>query len=137
MEKNSASVGNKKRKSFKVPDLPTEQWCDIRKDYESGMTLIAIADKYYCCTRTVKKCIANNTASKDIGKQLAPTKLSEYRSEVDLMYQNMVTRMDSSDQFPGICEISKNITREIQRKGYTGSERTVRNYLRQRFGRRH
>ena len=75
------------KKAFPLPPLPSEEWCDFRKDYESGMTMKAIADKYICDPRTVKKCLLQNKSSKELGRQTAPTKLAPYMSTIDRLFQ--------------------------------------------------
>ena len=42
------------------PDIPEKEWSDFRCDYESGMTLKMIAEKYFCDPRTVRKSIMTN-----------------------------------------------------------------------------
>ena len=122
------------RTLFTLPDIPPEKWCNIRADYESGMTLKAIADKYFCDPRTVRSCIINNKASTELGKQSAPTKLSPFIQLVNQLFLEYTQKgsmyHSAANSF---CAISREITLVIQKQGYTGSERTVRNYLRNKY----
>ena len=113
-----------------LPDIPEEAWCDFRRDYESGMTLKRIAEKYYCDSRTVKSCILNNKSSTELGSQKKPTKIAAYIDLIDTEFQKIISDQSFTSEGAGICEISEKITEMIQQSGYDGSERTVRNYLR-------
>lgn len=115
------------------PDILESEWCDFRRDFESGMTLKMIAEKYVCDPRTVRKCIMNNKSSSEIGKQSEPTKLAAYVEQVDSMYQDFIIMQQTSYKKLGICDISRKITKILAEEGYTGSERTVRNYLRNTY----
>ena len=115
------------------PDIPEKEWSDFRCDYESGMTLKMIAEKYFCDPRTVRKSIMTNKSSSEIGKQSEPTKLAEYVEQIDSLYQDFILIQQTTHKKLGICDISRKITRIITDKGYTGSERTVRNYLRNTY----
>ena len=112
-----------------LPDIPESEWCDFRRDYESGMTLKAIAEKYICDSRTVRSCIISNNPSCRLGSQMGPTKLDAYVDLIDELFGEMVRDKEARSQKIGVCEISKRITQELQKRGYSGSERTVRNYL--------
>ena len=48
------------RQAFPLPALPSEEWCDFRKDYEAGMTMKSIAEKYMCDPRTVRNHLRSN-----------------------------------------------------------------------------
>lgn len=115
------------------PDIPKKEWSDFRCDYESGMTLKMIAEKYFCDPRTVRKCIMTNKSSNEIGKQSEPTKLASYVEQIDSLYQDFILMQQTLHKKSGICDISRKITRIITDEGYTGSERTVRNYLRNTY----
>ena len=112
-----------------LPDLPPEDWCDFRIDYEAGMTLKEIARKYMCDPRTVRKCIRLNQSSTEIGRQNAPTKLTHWIESIDSLY----AEYSQINPAPGICRMSSLITERLKALGYTGSERTVRNYLRVKY----
>ena len=111
----------------KLPDLPEDEWCDLRREYEKGKTLKHLASEYICDPRTVRRCLMLNKNISDIGKQTAPKKLNAYLSRIDQLYA------DFSKEYIGICSISSHITKQLIIEGYTGSERTVRNYLSSRF----
>lgn len=128
---HSGGVSHERKAVLK--DIPDDEKCDFRLDYEAGSTLKQIAEKYYCDPRTVRKCILINKSSSELGRQTAPTKLSQYVDLIDSMYHDVVESERSRSKPPGICEISRSITSEIRKKGYSGSERTLRNYLRMKY----
>ena len=97
------------------------------------MTLKMIAEKYFCDPRTVRKCIMANKSSSEIGKQSEPTKLAAYVGQIDSLYQDFILMQQTLHKKSGICDISRKITRILADEGYTGSERTVRNYLRNTY----
>ena len=111
------------------PELPEDEWCDFRRDYASGMTLKRIAEKYYCDPRTVRRCILANKSSSDLGKQAVPTKIAAFAERIEAMFPEIVY----DQNIHGICDISRRITVTLQEEGYTGSERTVRNYIRSQY----
>ena len=120
-------------KRLHPPDIPEADWCDFRLDYESGLTLRMIAEKYFCDPRTVRKCILANKPSSEIGKQSEPTKLAAYIEQIDSLYQDFILIQQTMHKKAGICDISRKITKILAEEGYTGSERTVRNYLRNTY----
>ena len=120
----------RQRERIPLPDIPTDQWCDFRRDYESGMTFKKIAEKYVCDSRTVKSCILNNKSSNELGSQRKPTKIASFVDLIDTEYQEIVFGKSFASEEIGICEISERITEWLKQNGYTGGERTVRNYLR-------
>ena len=109
-----------------LPDLPESAWCDFRRDYASGMTLKAISEKYFCDPRTVRRCLILNKDSKDLGRQGAPTILEPYVPLITSLWE-------AQDKCTGICHSSREITDQLRKTGYTGTERTVRNYIRSRY----
>ena len=123
---------NKLTWPLQLPDLPPEQWSDFRREYETNKdtTLKDIARKYHCDPRSVRKHLLLNKGSADLGHQLQPTKLSPYLNEIDQMYEAYTK---ASVKPYGICQISKKITETIRAAGYTGSERSVRNHLREKY----
>jgi len=112
-----------------LPDIPESEWCDFRRDYESGMTLKKIAEKYYCDSRTVKRFIWYNRSSSELGKQMVPTKLEPFIDRLECLFGRYIENAEHI----GICEISRRITEQLINEGYSGGERTVRNYLRARY----
>lgn len=113
---------------FHPPDIHMHLRCDFRKDLDTGMTLKQIAAKYHCDQRTVRTCILLNRSSTELGKQYAPTKLQPYMNLIQELYQS--ENEHSGSVHAGILQISRKITALLSELGYTGSERTVRNYIR-------
>ena len=112
----------KKNERLLLPDLPREQWSDFRADFEAGMTLKDIATKYHCDPRTVRTSLPLNRGSSDFGKWTSPKKLEAH---IDSISRVICT----TTGFKSLSTLSQHITSEIQKEGYTGGERTVRNYL--------
>ena len=110
-----------------LPDIPRDRWCDFRREYEAGMSLKAIAAQHICDPRTVRRLLLLNKGSEHIGQQHAPTVLDPW---VPLIQEQLQTLPEGS---VGICTASRAITARLRQDGYTGSERTVRNYLRSRY----
>ena len=110
-----------------LPDIPQNHWCDFRRDYESGLSLKAIAQKYVCDPRTVRTLMNLNKGSAEIGKQRAPTVLTKWLPKIRALYQEL------SDEGMSICIISRHITEQLKKEGYRGTERTIRNYLRTQY----
>lgn len=115
-------AGGKTSERIVLPNIPQEQWSDFRVDFENGMTLKDIAAKYHCDPRTVRSSLSLNRGSSDFGKWSVPTKLEHHIDAVSKVIKN-------SDDIKSLSNLSQYITSEIQKNGYTGSERTVRNYL--------
>ena len=120
-------------KRIRPPEVPVEEWCDFRRDYENSMSLKEIGIKYCCDSRTVKRCIMLNKSSNDLGRQTAPKKLTPYRSRIDQLYQELQESSSVKGQYVPVYRISTKITEEIRTEGYTGCERAVRNYLREQY----
>lgn len=67
---------------FTLPDLPREQWCDIRTSYiEKNLTLSELAEIYRCDSRTIRTCLIRNKSSKSLGKKSTPTRIALCRNE--------------------------------------------------------
>lgn len=134
MDEKQIIIQSKNKKPFKLPNIQKEYWCDFRIDYEAGMTLKAIAEKYFCDPRTIRQCIIENKSSDELGKQMKPTKLAPYYQQVeDLYYWHVDSGSPAFAGNKGICKISREITEVLKTYGYTGSERTVRNYLKNKY----
>ena len=139
-----------------LPEIPLAEWCDFRREYEQGKTLKQIASDYHCDSRTVRKSLLLNQRSNDIGKQNCSKKITAFIPRINDLYQEYISINNSANKFPdtdsktvgfgnqspskethirkyGICRISRLITEQITAEGYTGSERTVRNYLSSSF----
>lgn len=119
----SDPVRQHKRKLHIANDIPPDQWCDFRIDYESGMSLREIAGKYICDSRTVRSAIIYNKSSKELGRKMTPSILMEHESEILELLENQALQTGS------VYQLSCRITEALATSGYTGSERTVRNYL--------
>lgn len=112
-----------KRKLYIPNDVPAEQWCDFRIDYEAGMTLHAIAEKYLCDSRTVRNAIIHNKSSNELGRKTTPTILANYESRI----RELIA--ETGTDFTTLYQLSRHITSTLEQEGYHGSERSVRNYL--------
>lgn len=113
---------------FPMPDIPREMWCDFRVDFvENRMTLVQLAEKYYCDPRTVRSCIQHNKSSFDLGKKSTPTRIQIYEKQIhELISQNVDQLPENIDSVYGL---SRHLYPALQEMGYTGSERTLRNHL--------
>lgn len=114
-----------KRNSVYLPDIPKEQWSDFRVDYESGMTMKEIASKYYCDPRTVSSALSLNRGSSDFSKRIQPKKLEPHEGTIAQLVRD-------TTEYKSLLKLSRRITAELQKEGYSGGERTVRNYLQTR-----
>ena len=83
-----------------------------------------------------------NKSSNELGKQYAPTKLQPFITDIaDTLQQfinehavNFQTEVSIPAQMEiHIMQLSREITSAISAKGYNGSERTVRNYIRTHY----
>ena len=99
----------RQRERLPLPDYPESEWCDFRRDYESGMTFKKIAEKYCCDPRTVKKCIWYNKSSAELGSQRKPTKIAAFVDLIDTEYQEIVFGKSFASEEIGICLISGTI----------------------------
>ena len=119
------------RIKYPIPDLPPGEWSDIRTEFERTHSLLQVSKIFMCDPRTVGRCLRLNLSSADLGRQVTPKKLDSFRNEIWQQFEAFCLSVSNSKSHPGICQISRNITAELKTKGYTGSERTVRNYIRQ------
>lgn len=122
-DRPDGSKSNIKRR-IECPNIPPEEWCDYRRDYESGLSLECIAQKYCCDHRTVRDAIIKNKSSCDIGKKTTPRKVTGYTKEIDRLI-----KIYCRDHNLSMLKLSTQITAELKKSGYLGSERTVRNHL--------
>lgn len=112
------------RRKINIPStIPPFEWCDFRKDYEAGMSLYAIGEKYCCDPRTVRSCIIRNKSSSELGRKSTPSILEPYHREIQQILHEM------SEEEISLYKKSMAVTQRLKDSGYTGSERTVRNYL--------
>ena len=122
-DRPDGSKPNIKRR-IECPNIPPEEWCDYRRDYEAGLSLECIAQKYGCDHQTVRNAIIKNKGSCDIGKKTTPRKISDYTREIDRLIE-----LYCKDHGLSMLRLSTQITSELKKSGYPGSERTVRNHL--------
>lgn len=114
----------KRNRKLHIPSsVPHSDWCDFRIDYESGMTLQQIGEKYCCDPRTVRTCIIKNRSSQDLGRKSTPSILKPFHQEIARIIR------EQSDSETSIYSLSCLVTKKLRNSGYAGSERTVRNYL--------
>lgn len=111
------------KRRISLPEIPRDKWCDFRKDYENGMSLAAIGEKYLCDRRTVRTALQYNHSSTELGKRKKPTLLSRYEEQIEKLCVS-----DDQDA-KSLHAISQRITEQLHQAGYHGSERTIRNYL--------
>lgn len=91
--------------------------------------MIEIAEKYFCDPRTVKSCIVYNKPSDRLGKQSVPTRLSPYCGYIDDYLTKPETIQTLQQSRLNISALTRDIFHILQVHGYTGCERTVRNYV--------
>ena len=113
---------------FTLPDLPRNQWCDIRTSYiEKDLTLSELAEIYRCDSRTIKACLIRNKSSKSLGKKSTPTRIDLCRNELqDLLRQHL---RELPEDVHSVYQLSCYLLPLLKERGYSGSERTLRNYL--------
>ena len=100
--------------------------CTFRLLHDAGMSTYEIAEKYGCDRRTVSRLIRENREFDEIGKwQSGKKTLSEYTGLI-----NEICRSDLSS-YPSLFSFSTHVLSVLRDHGYTGSERTIRNHLRQ------
>ena len=109
---------------FILPDIPRQEWCDYRREYEAGLSLQAIAERHFVDPRTVRSGLIHNIGSDGLGRRHAPRKLSIYENQIRAMLPPLLEKTDS------VTALSRQITSHLKEIGYTGSERTVRNFVR-------
>ncbi|MBQ8162069.1 MAG: hypothetical protein IJ083_15185 [Clostridia bacterium] len=109
-----------------LPDIPKDAWCDFRRAYEGGMTLAAIAEKFHCDPRTVRRCILENRSSQALGQQTAPRKLDGYQEQLRVCVRRM---RDDEDGMPGVLAVARKAFEELSQAGYRGGLRTVQNQV--------
>ena len=92
---------------FTMPDLPRHQWCDIRLKARKSAPL---------CIR-----------KKSIGKKSTPTRIDLCRSELKELLSLHLQELP--EDIHSVYALSSHLYPLLKEKGYTGSERTLRNYL--------
>ena len=127
-----SSIESQKPNKSALPDLPPEEWCDFRIAYEETHSLRRVAEQFCCDPRTVRNCLRLNKSSAKLGSQTAPRILDPYYETIRRLYNELCAEAVAHNSvIPGSCQISRIITAKLAALGYSGSERTVRNYIRQ------
>lgn len=113
---------------FILPDLPKSQWCDIRTTYiEKNLTLSELADIYKCDARTIKACLIRNKSSGALGKKSTPTRIDPFKDDLQSLIEQHLQHLP--EDIHSIYQLSRHLMPLLNDCGYTGSERTLRNYL--------
>lgn len=120
------SGGSIKNRRLLIDDrIPEEQWSDARRQYileEKSLSLIG--KEQHMDPRTVSKLVKNNWNFDRVGKHQSPSKVEPYAGAIlDLLTSGCFHR------YSGIMTVSEKILARIRSLGYTGSERTLREYL--------
>lgn len=120
------SGGSIKNRRLQIDDqIPEEQWSDARRQYileEKSLSLIG--KEQHMDPRTVSKLVKNNWNFDRVGKHQSPSKVEPYAGTIlDLLTSGCFHR------YSGIMTVSEKILARIRSLGYTGSERTLREYL--------
>ena len=120
------SGGSIKNRRLLIDDqIPEEQWSDARRQYileEKSLGLIG--KEQHMDPRTVSKLVKNNLNFDRVGKHQSPSKVEPYAGAIlDLLTSGCFHR------YSGIMTVSEKILARIRSLGYTGSERTLREYL--------
>ena len=120
------SGGSIKNRRLQIDDqIPEEQWSDARRQYileEKSLSLIG--KEQHMDPRTVSKLVKNNWNFDRVGKHQSPSKVEPYADAIlDLLTSGCFHR------YSGIMTVSEKILAHIRSLGYTGSERTLREYL--------
>ena len=124
----SKSAPRKPATHFTLPDLPRNQWCDIRASYiEKGLTLAELAEIYQCDYRTIKACLIRNKSSKSFGKKSTPTRIDLCKNELQELLRQHLNQLP--EDVHSIYQLSCYLLPRLKECGYSGSERTLRNYL--------
>lgn len=110
------------RRKLVLPHLSKVEWSDIRREYESGMSVNAIAEAHVCDPRTVRRALKYNYSSTEIGKRIKPVITDRYREQIREYFQQF-------NSGGSLHAISCKITEQLRKEEYAGSERTIRNYL--------
>ena len=120
--KNRYSDTNDRRRLY-IPEQPSEPKEPLRL-YLSGKSAAEVAEIIGCERRTAARLIKENLDVNDIGKwNSSHSKLSGY---AELIHDYTVMH---SEKHSSLLSLSTAIFTLLQKNGYTGSERTVRNYL--------
>ena len=120
------SGGSIKNRRLQIDDqIPEEQWSDARRQYIlEEKSLGRIGKEQHMDPRTVSKLVKNNLNFDRVGKHQSPSKVEPYADAIlDFLTSGCFQR------YSGIMTVSEKILARIRSLGYTGSERTLREYL--------
>ena len=84
------------RRKLSLPHLDKCEWSDLRREYESGMSVNAIAEKHVCDPRSVRRALKYNHSSAEIGKRVKPAITERYREQIREYYGKFNTGGKSS-----------------------------------------
>lgn len=108
---------------FIAPDIPPEEWCRARKQFESGKTMLEIANARGCDPRTIKACILCNDDKLD--SQRAPRLVDAYVPIIGALLRSGIFQ-----DAPSLRSLARQLQTQLHiMTDYTGSEKTLRNYL--------
>ena len=106
-------------------EIPEKDWCDARRAYVlEGKTLKQIADEHHMDVRSVKRLIMENRSYDDLGKWRKPSVISSYTERIEYLLKHV-----PQANLSYVTSLSAHIYEVLVAEGYTGSERSVRNYL--------
>ena len=119
---NKDIPGNKKK--LILPDWFSQPPSVPLMLYRSGKSVSEVAEAIGCDRRTAAKLIKNNLSIEDIGKwDGSRKKLTGFSGIINAFMDTRITGYSS------LLSFSKDLYAQLVKEGYTGSERTVRNYL--------
>lgn len=115
-----------KTRRLQIDDnLPESEWCDVRIEYlKDGKTVAQIAEERGCETRAISRMIKGNRSFSDLGRKRTPYRMDGYQETVERLLKSGAFS-DASQ----IMAITRKLLQHLRPLGYTGSERTLRDYL--------
>ena len=94
---------------------------------EKNLTLSELADIYKCDARTIKACLIRNKSSGALGKKSTPTRIDPFKDDLQSLIEQHLQHLP--EDIHSIYQLSRHLLPLLNDYGYTGSERTLRNYL--------
>lgn len=108
---------------FDAPDIPPEEWCGARKQFESGQTMLEIANARGCDPRTVKACILRNCDQLD--GQSTPRVIDAHIPTILSLLHSGIFQ-----DTPSLRSLARQLQAQLRiATGYCGNEKSLRNYL--------
>ena len=108
---------------FNAPDVPREQWCETRTQYEAGATLREIAIERGCDPRTIKACILYNDDR--LNRKHTPRLIDSQIPAIDRLLASGIFA-----DTPSLRSLARQLLVRLQSlTAYAGSEKTIRDYL--------